>query len=211
MKDGIIVCGGGGHAKVCIELFRSMGRTVAYCLAVDGPDTCLGVPVLRGDAHLQQLREEGYEEAFIALGSNAVRRKLGRMAQGMGYRLANAISPAAIVSPSARLGAGVAIMAGAVINAECVIEDLSIINTGACIDHDCHIGQAVHIAPQCGLAGNVQVGAASFLGIGCKVIPGVVIGEQVTVGAGGVVIADLPSGSRAVGVPARAITSRSSN
>jgi UDP-perosamine 4-acetyltransferase len=96
-------------------------------------------------------------------------------------------------------------MAGAILNAEARVFDLAIINTGATIDHDCTIGYAAHIAPQCALAGNVNVGSYSFLGIGTKVIPGIAIGENVTVGAGGVVVKDIADGVLAIGIPARAL------
>ena len=49
----------------------------------------------------------------------------------------------------------------------------------------------------------IVIGAGSWLGTGVVVTPGVTIGERVTVGANAVVTADLPSGCRAVGVPAR--------
>jgi UDP-perosamine 4-acetyltransferase len=49
----------------------------------------------------------------------------------------------------------------------------------------------------------VTVGEQSFLGVGCKVIPEIRIGERVTVGAGAVVICDIDSDATAVGVPAR--------
>ncbi|MBE1159192.1 NeuD/PglB/VioB family sugar acetyltransferase [Dyella acidiphila] len=207
MDKGVVVLGAGGHAKVCVELLLSMGREVAYCIGNDASDvsTCAGIPIIIGDEQLVQLRDQGYEEVFIAIGSNALRMRLAAKATGLGYRLVNAISPRAEISRSAKLGNGIAVMAGAVINAEAVIEDLAIINTGATIDHDCRIGQAVHIAPQSALAGNVSVGAGSFLGIGSKVIPEVSIGGGVTVGAGGVVISDIPARSTAVGVPAKVI------
>jgi UDP-perosamine 4-acetyltransferase len=205
MKQPVIIVGAGGHAKVCIELLQAMGETILYCVgASDSGATCLGVPVLDGDHHLARLRAEGQSRAFIALGSNRLRAKLGRHVRELGFELVNAISPHAIVSPSARLGNGIAVMAGAVINAEAVIGDLAIINTGATVDHDCSIGEAVHIAPQCALAGTVVVGAGAFLGVGCKVIPDVEIGEHATIGAGAVVIAPIPSGATAVGIPARA-------
>jgi UDP-perosamine 4-acetyltransferase len=208
MRDELIVLGDSGHAKVCIELLRTMGYQVAYCVGVTDVQDCLGVPVLRGDEHLARLRAEGYSQAFVAIGINAVRRRIASVLTGQGFHLVNAISPQAVLSPSVRLGEGVAIMAGVVINADVTIGSLAIVNTGACIDHDCRIGDAAHIGPICGLAGNVIVGAGSFLGVGCKVIPGVCIGREVVVGAGAVVVRDLPDNIRAMGVPARPIQRR---
>jgi UDP-perosamine 4-acetyltransferase len=203
---GIVVVGAGGHAKVCIELLRAMGEDVAFCIGGDDAvGDCVGVPVLAGDDHIAELRARGFDRAFIAVGNNRVRRKLGDDVAAAGYRLVNAVSPTAVVSPSARLGTGIAIMAGVVINAESTIGDLAIINTGATVDHDCAIGEAAHIAPQSALAGNVTVGTCSFLGIGTTVIPGCAIGDEVTIGAGGVVIADVPAGVTAVGVPVRVL------
>jgi len=206
VSTAVIVIGAGGHAKVCIELLQAMGERVAYCIGgQDGAESCCGVAVLRGDENLLSLRTAGYDRAFVAIGDNRLRRKLAVDASAMGFELVNAISPWAVLSPSARIGLGVAIMAGAVINAEAVIADLAVINTGATIDHDCHIGVAAHIAPQCALAGNVAVGEDSFLGIGCKVIPGVNIGARVTVGAGGVILSDIGNGKTVVGIPGRTI------
>jgi serine O-acetyltransferase len=44
-----------------------------------------------------------------------------------------------------------------------------------------------------------------FLGAGAKVVGGIVIGDDVVVGANAVVVKDVPSNSTAVGVPARCI------
>jgi UDP-perosamine 4-acetyltransferase len=204
MSEGVVVVGAGGHAKVCIELLRAMGREVAWCIGGEGsPDTCVGVQVLAGDAHLERLAREGHTKAFIAVGSNALRQRLGASARELGFELVNAVSPSAVVSPTARLGQGVAIMAGAVINADSTIADLVIVNTCASVDHDGSIGEAAHIAPHCGLAGNVSIGARSFLGVGCKVIPGISIGADVTAGAGSVIVSNVAQDARIAGVPAK--------
>jgi len=210
MSMGLVLVGAGGHAKVCIELLRSMGEEVDYCVGDESsPASCIGVPVLKGDENFVRLRGEGYSRAFVAIGANSVRARLADIVTSLGYELVNAISPKSMVSPTARLGSGVAIMSGAVINAEVFIDSLAIINTGATVDHDCKIGRAAHIAPQCGLAGNVTVGAQSFLGIGSRVIPDVSIGNNVTVGAGGVVIANIGSDVTVAGVPVRLINVKS--
>ena len=207
MNSKIILVGAGGHAKVCIELFRAMNESIAFCVSEsEGPDHCLGVPVLKGSDHLSKLYAKGYTKLFVAIGANSTRYRLSIAAIKQGYQLVNAISPQAIISPTVKLGVGVAVMAGVVINADAMIDDVTIINTGATIDHDCCIGKAVHIAPQCALAGNVNVGDHSFLGIGCNVIPGIEIGENVTVGAGSAVIANIASNMKVAGIPAKFIT-----
>lgn len=209
MSKGVVIIGAGGHAKVCIELLRAMGTPIAFCIGGDEvSETCLGVPVLRGDSHLARLRAAGHESAFVAVGSNTLRLRLAALARSLDYTLANAISPQAVVSPTARLGQGIAIMSGAVVNADTHVADLAIINTLASIDHDGSIGEGVHIAPHCGLAGNVTVGARAFLGIGCKVIPGISIGADVVAGAGSVIVGDIPPNTRIAGVPARNMIER---
>ena len=203
-SSDVVVVGAGGHAKVCIELLRAQGARVAVCVGTDPAQLfCLDVPVVCGDHHLQGLRAQGYRRAFIALGGNRLRQRLADFAISLGYDLVNAISPTACIAPSARLGCGVAVMAGAVINAQADVGDLCIINTLASVDHDCLLGRAVHIAPRCALAGNVQVGDGAFLGIGTVVIPEMTIGAHAVIGAGGVVVKPIPPHCTAVGVPAR--------
>jgi UDP-perosamine 4-acetyltransferase len=206
MNEGVVVLGAGGHAKVVIELLRAAGQQVAFCVgAADSTKHCAGVPVLIGDEHLARLRSIGYGRAFIAIGANRLRQRLAAHALDLGYALVNAISPHAVLSPSAKLGQGIAVMAGVVVNAEAVIGDLAILNTGATVDHDCRIGAAVHLAPQCALAGNVLVGAGAFVGIGCKVVPDIEIGADAILGAGAVVTSAIPARVTAVGAPARII------
>jgi UDP-perosamine 4-acetyltransferase len=204
MNAEVIVIGAGGHAKVCIELLSEQGFTVVFCVGEAGsPDKCLGVSVLKGDHHLEELRLSGYSKAFVAIGHNNIRFKLGSLATQMGYELINAISTRAMISPTVKLGSGVAIMGGTVINSNTSISDLAIVNSGAIVEHDCQIGEASHVGPACALAGNATVGRLSFLGIGSRVLPGIHVEDEVVVGAGSVVISNLPQGVTAVGCPAR--------
>ncbi|ATC32713.1 hexapeptide transferase [Caulobacter vibrioides] len=201
---GVVIVGGGGHAKVVIESLRASGRAVAAIIDADPtPREVLGVPVVGDDLALPTLRGQGLSALFVAIGDNRLRQKLGRKAREHGFSLVNAIHPSAVVSPSARLGEGIAVMAGVVINAESWIDDLAILNTGAVVDHDCRLGAACHLGPASALAGGVSVGERAFLGVGARAIPGVSIGADTIVGAGGVVVRDLPDAVLAIGVPAK--------
>jgi UDP-perosamine 4-acetyltransferase len=208
----VVVIGAGGHAKVVIELIRAQGRyDVVGCTDREAklPEV-VGAPILGSDDVLPALYAKGIRHCFVALGDNALRRKLAARAISFGFELVNAISPKAIVSPTARLGRGVAIMAGAVINADATLGDLVIVNTRAAIDHDCVIGEAVHVAPGASLAGGVCIGPLAFVGAGATIIPGVNVGESTVIGAGATVISNLGPNIVAVGVPAKPLQRTSS-
>jgi len=201
----VVVIGAGGHAKVVIELIRAQGLYNVMGCTDREPQRrdVVGAPILGSDDVLPDLYAQGVRHCFIALGDNALRRKVAARVASLGFELVNAISPKAVVSPSARIGRGVAVMAGAVINADATIGDLAIVNTRAAVDHDCQIGEAAHIAPRATLAGSVRVGPLAFVGAGATIVPGVNVGESTVIGAGATVISDLGPNLVAVGVPAK--------
>ena len=63
----------------------------------------------------------------------------------------------------------------------------------------------MHICPGVNLAGSVSVEQLSHIGIGSSIIQGINVGEECLVGAGSVVIKDIPSKKKVVGVPAKNI------
>jgi UDP-perosamine 4-acetyltransferase len=205
----LLIIGAGGHAKVVIELIRAENRyRIAGLLERSNQvGSLLGIPVIGTDLDLSRLRSSGISHAFVAIGDNELRLSIGRKLTEQAFETVNAISPAAIVSPSARLGRGIAIMGGVVVSADAKIDDFVIVNTNSSIDHDCHIEEAAHIAPGCALAGSVRIGRLTFLGTGTNVIPQIVVGQRVLVGAGSCVIDNVPDDTCVHGVPAKIIRS----
>lgn len=61
--------------------------------------------------------------------------------------------------------------------------------------------------PNIDVFGPIRVGNNVFIGTASILLPGVTIGDDVVVGAGSVVNRNVPSGSVAVGVPARVVSS----
>ena len=202
-----MLVGAGGHAKVVIEVARAEGRFDIVGVVDPRPpaERVLGVPVLGGDEILPRLRAEGVAWAFVALGGNAARERIGAGLRAAGFRLATLAHPSAVVMPSARVGEGVVVMARVVVSAEARVDDLAILNTGAVVEHDNLIGVAAHVAPLAALAGNVRVGARALIGVGSAIRPGVSVGEDAVVGAGSAVVADVAAGTLVGGVPARAL------
>jgi UDP-perosamine 4-acetyltransferase len=164
-----------------------------------------GLPVLGPANVLPKLRQQKVKAAIVAIGDNAVRRSYAQRLLEHGFELINAIHPAAVVSPTVKIGRNTVIAAGAVVCADSVLGDSVIVNTSAVVDHECVVGEGAHLCPMSALAGRVRVESGAFIGMGAKVIQCLTIGENAIVGAGAVVIGDIPRNSTVVGVPAKVI------
>ncbi|MBT6539794.1 MAG: acetyltransferase [Francisellaceae bacterium] len=139
----------------------------------------------------------------VAIGDNKSRYKLINEYLHQSYNLKSVKHPQSIISFFSKIEPGAMISAGAVIGPNVIINHGTIINHNAVVDHECIIGMCSHIAPSATLGGNVQIGEGGFIGAGAVVLPGVKIGNWVTVGAGSVVTKDLPDNCVVKGVPAR--------
>ncbi len=67
------------------------------------------------------------------------------------------------------------------------------------------IGDYCQIAPGVDIAGDVTIGDRVFIGVGATIRNLVSIADGATIGAGTVVIHDVPAGATVVGIPAREI------
>lgn len=199
-RQGIILIGGGGHAKVVFDTLRAADAVLAGFVD-DRRDCALGGQ-LQYLGLIESLDEDA--EVVIAIGDVATRRKVLRRV-GAVRVTAPVIHPSAVVSPSAALGEGVLIGAGVIVNADTRIESHAIINSGAIVEHDCRVGVNTHIAPGCVLGGGVVVGGDTLVGLGARVLPGIRIGRGSVVGAGAVVVRDVGDGETVVGVPGRVV------
>jgi UDP-N-acetylbacillosamine N-acetyltransferase len=96
-----------------------------------------------------------------------------------------------------------------VINPVAQIGENVIVNTCASVDHDCVIDDGAHVAPGAHLAARVHVGRGSWVGIGSVVKEGARIGKATVIGAGSLVLNDIPDDVLAYGSPARLVRSLS--
>lgn len=71
------------------------------------------------------------------------------------------------------------------------------------MDHECRLGNGVHVGPGANLAGVVPVGDYSFIRTGAVVLPRIKSGADVIVGAGSAVTKDVPDGMVTFGNPAK--------
>ncbi len=203
----VVLIGWGGHAKVVQDALRQQGDVILHVFDHDTHKVGLSA---NDELKIEAFPEKNWWQAnhphsIIAIGSNASRKKLAHQLTNVTWR--QAIHPTAIIHETAKIGVGVYVGARAVIQSGAVIGDHAIINTGAIIEHDVVIEPFCHVAPGCVLTGEVKIGEGTLIGAGTTIIPQRIIGSWSTIGAGSVVVKDIPSHSKAFGVPCRVVSS----
>lgn len=212
IKQEVLIYGAGGHSKVTIDLLQQLHEDYRIIgILDDNPQfygrSYLGYKVLGG---MNLLREREYRNCKIVIGvaKPDARRKIFEKVNLLGYEVITLIHPSAYIASHVDIACGSMVMAYALINVGARIGKCTVINTGAIVEHECIVGDFVHIAPGAHLAGAVEVGSGTLIGIGATIIEFVRIGENAIISAGAVVIDDVPSNSTVVGNPARIVKRR---
>ena len=196
----MIVYGAGGMGREVMREFGSYGWSVADDKSAP-PETWT-----------PQFHDYGCVHFIVAVGDGRLREKMIARAEACGdlrkHALANPlVSPRAYFASEAP-GRGTIVMPGAKITCDVKIGKSVLVNTGAIGPHDCVLEDFSSLQPGCILTGRVHVKKYAYVGAGAVLVcrsnsVPLVIGEGATVGAGAVVLEDVPDGACVVGNPAR--------
>lgn len=196
----VIIIGASGHGKVVADIVQKAGDEVIGFLD-DNPaktEAFSGFPILGTVGKYKNYKEN--KEFVIAIGNADIRESIARRLKEVTWY--TAIHPAAAISNiDVNIGEGSVVMANAVINSGSTIGRHCIINSGAIVEHDNIIEDFVHISVGARLAGTVTVGKATWIGIGASVSNNTRICENCMIGAGGVVVKNIETAGKYVGVP----------
>ncbi|WKZ33169.1 MAG: acetyltransferase [Thermodesulfobacteriota bacterium] len=208
MKERLVLIGGGGHARVLMELI-SLSDSLEVEAVLDpnlAPGTFVsGIKVAGGDGLLPGLFSRGVRYACVAVGSvkdNTRRASIYKKLKEAGFSLPRLMHPKAFISGSADINEGAQVMAAAVVQAGSSIGANTIVNSGAIVEHDCRIGNHVHLSPGSVISGGSVIEEGAFVGAGATVIQGVRVGERAIIAAGAVAVGDVAPGVLVKGVPA---------
>jgi sugar O-acyltransferase (sialic acid O-acetyltransferase NeuD family) len=208
-SPGLLILGCGGHARSVADVALAAGyRRLVFIDDNARPgEQVLGHPVQR---ELPPTLPDGWEW-IAATGDNRLRQ---HQLVAAGERDWLAGSLATLIAPTATIGAGARIGAGSFIAHHAHIGPLAtvgagvIVNTGAIVEHDCVVGDCAHVSVNATVAGRSRVGARCFICAGSTVIDGIVVGDDITLGAGAVAIGSLNTVGTYVGIPARRLPSQ---
>jgi sugar O-acyltransferase (sialic acid O-acetyltransferase NeuD family) len=205
-----ILWGATGQAIVLRELLAADGSDVVALFDNDASlrSPFKGVPLYHGIEGFEEwlsVRPAYPVQGLAAMGGvrGVDRLEVHALFESHGIRIASAIHRSAFVASDASLGAGVQILAHATVSARVIVEDATVINTAASVDHECILRRGTHVGPGAVLAGCVTLEEFGFIGSGAVILPRICVGARAIVGAGAVVTKDVPPGVVVVGNPAR--------
>lgn len=194
----LAIIGASGHGKVVADIARKNGYSEIVFLDDDESiHECGGYSVIGKSS------EAGTIDAGVIVGiGNAGDRK--QIQESIpDEKLVTLIHPDAVIAEDVAIGEGTVVMAGAVINPGARIGKGCIINTCSSVDHDCVVGDYVHISVGAHVAGTVNIGSHTWIGAGVTVINNVNISGGCMIGAGAVVIRDICESGTYAGAPAK--------
>lgn len=211
MKD-LYIIGAGGFGREVVWLVERINQVEAAWNIKGFIDDDISIQGHTEDDYLvvggtDYLLNQGKKIWVVcAVGSAKVRKNIVEKLQvNPNIRFATVIDPSVILSSRIKIGEGTIICAGTILTVDITIGNHVIINLDCTLGHDDVIEDFVTIYPSVNVSGNVVVETCAELGTGMQIIQGKKIGKESILGAGAVVVRDIPEKCTAVGSPAKPI------
>ena len=150
-----------------------------------------------------------YPEVFFvcAIGSAKIRRMvISKLLEiNSKIKFGTLIDPSVDVSEYNQIGEGTIICAHTILTVNIKVGKHVIINLDCTIGHDAILEDFVTVYPSVNISGITCIGEGSELGTGAQIIQQKNVGRNSIIGAGAVVVKDIPENCVAVGAPAKPI------
>lgn len=212
MSQGLVIIGCGGFGREVFSLVQALrGRGDTWDVegfADDAPS----------DLDLERVRDLGSRvicrvsdlaertspfAAVVAIGSPRARRAVTDRLQHAPVTWPSLVHPQATIGLGVGVGAGSIIAAGARLSTNISVGRHVHIDQNVTVGHDCALGDYSRLNPQACISGSVVVEELVLVGANSTILPGLRAGASSTIGAGAVVVRDIPGSSVVKGVPAR--------
>lgn len=211
----IVIIGVGGFAKEVYNMLMSdlnwVEKSSRFIGFLDDDEKLHGTEfqgykVLGG---IKWLAENKDTKVVIAIGNPSLKRKVVNKLYEIGHeQFLDVIDNTAIIGPDVTLGKGSIVCAGTIITSNIVIGEFVTINLACTVGHDSIIEDYVTVAPGVNISGNCIIKEGVDFGTGATMIQGKTIGEWSIIGAGSVVVKDMPANTTCVGNPSKVIKER---
>jgi len=209
-KKKIILLGGGGHCKSCIDVIEAeniFSVEGILGLPAEKGRKILSYPIIGTDDDIEKFVKEGYSFLITIgyMGNSDLRKNLFNKLKRYRARLPVVISPHSRVSRYADFGEGTIIMHNCVVNSDTRIGNNCIINNKALIEHDVIIGNHCHVSTNAVVNGNCTIKDNCFIGSSSTLKNGITLESDIVIGAASLVLKSISDKGIYAGVPVRKI------
>jgi len=200
-KKEIVLVGARGQAKDLIGYLEDDGGYRILCLLDElSADKVLGYDVVAPADY-----DLGCRDALLAIGMPKAKVKVLAQYAPLEFRWQTYIDRRAFVSPHAVMGEACIVAPFAVLAGDVRLGDHVYFAAFAGAGHDSAVGAMSSLMPYSGLGGGAKIGARTMVGAAAHLLPGVAVGDDVSIAGTALVMKDLPSGVLALGNPARIV------
>ena len=205
-----VIIGAGTYGEVYLSYLQEAGVEIIGFLddskALHGK-LIHNIPVLGGTELLFSLKNTHQVEAvYCPIGNNKIRVNILERAESLGYQIPNYIHPSVIISSDVSIGKGVYILLGTHIMPYVTIEDYVMISMGVNIAHHSILKKGSFLSTGVNFGASILAKEYSYIGISSTIMTGLKeLGTNCLIGAGAVVIKDVPDNAVMAGVPAKVL------
>jgi len=204
----LFVYGAGGMGREIFELVNKINvkeQKWEICGFIDdgkSGDTIEGDKIVGGYDFFEKLNEE--VEVVIGIADTKIKKKIIQKLQNNPYvSFPTIIHPEANISKNCIIKKGCIVTYGCTVATNAVLEEFVFMNTGSDVGHDTIIGEYSTIMPSVNISGCCKIGKCVLFGTKACIIPGRNIGNESTIGAGAVVLRDIPKNVTVLGNPGK--------
>jgi sugar O-acyltransferase (sialic acid O-acetyltransferase NeuD family) len=216
MTPPLVIFGAGGFGREVLLLLRQLNEAHPtwtlrgfYDDQEPASATISGLPYLGTAATLNATTEP--LAVVVAVGSSASRAAVVAKLTSPHLRFPTVVHPAVALQPyqNITLGEGTIIQKDVILMTDLRIGRFVVLNAGSILGHDSVVEDFCSLMCHVDLSGYAHVETGCYLGTKATVIQGRRLGAHSTLGAGAVLVRDLPAGVTAAGVPARVLPPKS--
>ena len=207
----LVVVGAGGFGREVLDIVEAAGTASEVRLVgvIDDHPSAANLDLLerRGVPYLGSvqgwLTSADTSSFVVGVANPAHRRLIDEQMTAAGHTSATLVHPAASLGSEVSVGPGAIICAGARLTTNIDLGRHVHVHVNSTIGHDTSLGDYVSTYPLSAVSGSCRLAAGATIGAHATVLQGLTIGADAFVGAGAVVVADVPPHSIVKGVPAR--------